>query len=112
VNRTKVPFSCIASQPRSSASFMLPAYSAGLPLSLKTAHRSACVVVHRLPPLIGHLKADLAQLGTHLEHDPLDAAPDRKIATRRTPRRQARLGGQRDTGNAVDEHIDIRRRTR
>ena len=34
MNRTKVPFSCIASQPHSSASFMLPAYSAGLPLSL------------------------------------------------------------------------------
>jgi hypothetical protein len=34
--------------------------------------------------------ADLGDLGTHLEHDPLDAAPDRKITTRRAPRRQAR----------------------
>jgi hypothetical protein len=28
--------------------------------------------------------ADVCDLGAHLEHDPLDAAPDRKIATRRT----------------------------
>jgi hypothetical protein len=30
----------------------------------------------------------LAHDGAHLEHDALDAGPDRKIAKRRTPRRQ------------------------
>jgi len=35
-------------------------------------------------------------------------APDRKITTRRTVCRQARQRGQRNTGNAVDQRIDIR----
>ena len=52
---------------------------AGQSCSLTVAHR-AC------RPLL----ADVGNLGAHLEHDPLDAAPDRKIATRRAPRRQAR----------------------
>jgi hypothetical protein len=52
--------------------------------------------------------ADVGYLGAHLEHDPLDAAPDRKITTRRTPRRQARQCRQGDTGNVVDQCIDIR----
>jgi hypothetical protein len=55
--------------------------------------------------------ADLGDLGAHLEHDPLDAAPGRKIATRRAACRRAGQGGQGDTGNAVDQCIDIRRRT-
>jgi len=50
----------------------------------------------------------LCSLIPGLEHDPLDAAPDRKIATRRATRRQARQMRQRDTGNAVDQCIDIR----
>jgi hypothetical protein len=33
---------------------------------------------------------------------PLDAAPDREIATRRTARRQAGEGGQRDPGISID----------
>ena len=36
--------------------------------------------------LVGHLLADVGDLGADLEHDPLDAAPDRKVATRRTAR--------------------------
>jgi hypothetical protein len=36
--------------------------------------------------LIGHLLADLGDLGAQLDDDPLDAAPDRKITTRRAPR--------------------------
>ena len=57
--------------------------------------------------LVSHLLADVGDLGAHLEHDPLDAAPGRKITTRRAPRRQARQGGQGDTGNAVDQFVDI-----
>jgi hypothetical protein len=48
------------------------------------------MVVQRFAPLIGHLKADFGNLGAHLEYDPLDAAPGRKITSRCTPRRQAR----------------------
>ena len=58
----------------------------------------ASVIMRRLTALVGHLLADVRYLGAHLEHDPLDAAPDRKIATRRTPRRQARQCRQGDTG--------------
>jgi hypothetical protein len=47
-----------------------------------------------LTVFVGHLLADLDDLSAHLEHDLLDAAPDRKITTRRTPRRQAGQGGQ------------------
>ena len=36
----------------------------------------------RFTALVGHVLADLGDLGEHLEHDPLDAAPDRKINTR------------------------------
>ena len=36
----------------------------------------------RFTALVGHVLADLGDLGEHLEHDPLDAAPDRKITTR------------------------------
>jgi len=42
----------------------------------------------------------------HLEHD-LDAAPGGKIATRRAACGQAGQGGRGDTGNAVDQCIDI-----
>ena len=46
--------------------------------------RSSCVVVQwRLTVLVRHLLADVGNLGAHLEHDPLDATPDRKIPTRR-----------------------------
>ena len=65
-------------------------------------------IERRLAALVGHLLADVGYLGAHLEHDPLDAAPDRKITTRRTTRRQARQCCQGDTGNAVDQCIDIR----
>jgi len=57
--------------------------------------------------LVSHLLADVGDLGAHLEHDPLDAAPDRKITTRRTPRRQDRQGGQGDAADAVDQFVDI-----
>jgi hypothetical protein len=69
---------------------------------------SVLLVERRFTAFVGHSLADVGDLGAHLEHDPLDAAPNRKIATRRTPRRQARQCGQRDTGNAVDQFIDIR----
>jgi hypothetical protein len=52
--------------------------------------RSRSGVERRLVALVGHLLTDLGYRGAHLEHDALDAAPDRKIATRRAPRRQAR----------------------
>jgi len=38
--------------------------------------------------LVGHLLADVGNLRAHLVHDPLDAAPDRKITARRASRRQ------------------------
>jgi hypothetical protein len=57
--------------------------------------------------LVGHLLADVGDLGAHLEHDPLDAALDRKIATRHTPRRRLDKCGQRDTGDLIDQGIDI-----
>jgi hypothetical protein len=34
-----------------------------------------------LAALVGHLLAGVGYLGTYLEHDPLDAAADRKITT-------------------------------
>jgi hypothetical protein len=52
--------------------------------------------------------AETVLLGSHFKHDPLDGAPGRKITAWRTPCRQARQGGQRDTGNAVDQLINIR----
>jgi len=57
--------------------------------------------------LVRHLLADVGYLGADLEHDPLDAAPDRKITTWRAPRRQARQRGQGDTSDLVDQFIDI-----
>ena len=68
---------------------------------------SALLIERWFTALIGHLLADGGDLGAHLEHDALDGAPDRKITTRRAPRRQARQCGQGDTGNAVDQCIDI-----
>ena len=52
-------------------------------------------------PSFGHLLADVGYLRAHLEHDLLDAAPDRKITSRRAALRQARQCRQGDTGNAV-----------
>ena len=37
--------------------------------------------------LIAHLLANVGHFAAYLEHGPLDAAPDRKITARRTPRR-------------------------
>jgi hypothetical protein len=78
--------------------------------SLRCIHScSSCVVIQwRLAAFVGHLLADVGYLGAHLEQDALDAAPDRKITTRRAACRQARQVRQRDTGNAVDQCIDIR----
>ena len=50
----------------------------------------------RLTVLVGHLLAYGGNFGPHLEHDPLDAAPDRKIATRR---------GQAINGNGLRHRI-------
>jgi hypothetical protein len=36
---------------------------------------SFLLIERRLTVLVGHLLADLGDLGAHLEHDPLDAAP-------------------------------------
>ena len=70
--------------------------------------RSVLLIERRLAALVGQLLADVCYLCAHLEHDPLDAAADRKITTRRTARRQARQCRQGDTGNAIDQCIDIR----
>jgi len=68
---------------------------------------SVLFIQRRLTALVGHLLADVGYLGAHFEHDPLDAAPDRKIAPGRAPRRQARQCGQGNTGKVVDQRIDI-----
>jgi hypothetical protein len=70
--------------------------------------RSVLFIERRLTVLVGHLLADVGYLRAHLEHDLLDAAPDRKITSRRAARRQARQCRQGDTGNAVDQCIDVR----
>src|ERR1700736_2537525 len=67
---------------------------------------SILLTKRRLAALVSHLLANVGYLGAHLEYDPLDVAPDRKITSRRAPRRQAGQGGQGDTGNAVDQFID------
>ena len=51
------------------------------------SHSSCVVAQRRLAALAGHLLAEVGYFGTHLEPDPLNAAPDRKIATQRAPRR-------------------------
>jgi hypothetical protein len=57
-----------------------------LPLFFSGASRSADLFIERrLAVLVGHLEADVADLDAHLKYDPLDAAPDSKITTRRTP---------------------------
>ena len=61
----------------------------------------------RFTTLVGHFLADLGYLAAHFEQDPLDASPDHKVATRRTSRRQGRQCGQGDTGNVVDQGIDL-----
>ena len=69
---------------------------------------SASLLLQRwLPALVRHLLANGSDLGADLKYDPLDAAPHRETTTRRTPRRQARQGGQGDTSDAVDQRIDI-----
>ena len=62
------------------------------PASLQSTS-SDLLLQRRLAVLVGHLLADGGDLGANLVHNPLVA---------RSPRRHARQGGQRDTGNAVD----------
>ena len=69
---------------------------------------SALRAERRLAVLVGHLLAEVGDLGSNFKHDPLDAPPRRKITARHTPRRQARQDCQRDTRNAVDEGINVR----
>src|SRR5258705_5479301 len=47
---------------------------------------SPCDFKERLVAFVDHPLADVGNFGAHLEHDPLDAVPDRKITTRRAPR--------------------------
>ena len=68
---------------------------------------SALFIERRLAALVGHLETGVGYLGAHLEHDLLDAAPDRKITTRRTPRRQARQVRQHGASDLVDQGIGI-----
>jgi hypothetical protein len=71
------------------------------------AHRpdqraSVLLIERRLTLLVRQPSAGFGNLGAHLEHDPLDGAPDRKITTWRTPRRHARQCGQGDASDLVD----------
>ena len=62
-------------------------------------------IERRLTALVGHLLADGRYFGTHLEHDPLDAAPGRKIVTRRAPRWQARQMRQHHATKTVNQLV-------
>jgi hypothetical protein len=62
--------------------------------------------VSRLTAVVGYLLADLGNLGMHLEHDALDSAPGRKIATPRAPHRLLD-NRQGDASDLVDLRIDI-----
>ena len=64
---------------------------------------SALFLNRWLAVLVGHLPTDLGNLGAHLEHDPLDAAPGRKIATRRAP--QARQMRQHHATKTVNQLV-------
>jgi len=47
---------------------------------------SPCDFKERLVAFVDHPLAGVGNFGAHLEHDALDAVPDRKITTRRAPR--------------------------
>jgi hypothetical protein len=98
--QTRVDSSCMTPQISRDAGKVQPRTT-----EITRASRSSVLLIERgFTVLVGHLLADLGDLGAHLEHDALDAAPGRKIATRRAACRQAGQGGQGDTGNAC---IDI-----
>jgi hypothetical protein len=57
---------------------------------------------------VSYLLADVGDLGAHLVHDLLDAAPDCKITPRGAARGQTRQMGQHHAADALDQRIDIR----
>ena len=62
----------------------------------------------RLAGFVSLALGDVGNLGANLEHDLFNAAPDHKIATRRTPRRHRGHGCECDAHKLIDQRIDIR----
>jgi hypothetical protein len=69
---------------------------------------SALFAERRLTGFVSFELGDVGNLSPHFEHDLFDATSGRKIATRRTPRRHAAHGCERDAHNLVYQRIDIR----
>jgi hypothetical protein len=68
-----------------------------------TCSRSSVLCIERrLIVFVSHLLAHVSDFGAHLEHGPPDAAPHRKITTRRAACRHARKVRQHGASNAVD----------
>ena len=62
----------------------------------------------RLTGFVSLALGSVGNLGPHFEHNLFNAASDRKIATRRTPRRHRGHGCERDANKLVYQRINVR----